>query len=54
MLYNYNQNHYSDDEREVTGPGEQLDHAIERVTRDANVLVICWAIRLTTSPNGTS
>jgi predicted RNase H-like nuclease (RuvC/YqgF family) len=38
MLYNYDQNHCSNDEGEVTAPGEQLDHAIDRVTKDAKRL----------------
>ena len=35
MSYNY---HYSDDEPEITAPGESLDGAIERVTQDAKRL----------------
>jgi predicted RNase H-like nuclease (RuvC/YqgF family) len=35
MSYNY---HYSDDEPEITAPGEKLDEAIERVTQDAKRL----------------
>jgi predicted RNase H-like nuclease (RuvC/YqgF family) len=38
MNYNYRYGHDSDDGREITAPGEQLDDAIERVTQDAKRL----------------